>query len=101
VPCCHLLLSKQYCTDQLRKVVFAGRTHNTCAGADDLTPVLILATIKAAPAALPSNLAYIERYRAASRLVSEAQYFFVQMVRHRESIHFCLMVLHSSSYWCK
>lgn len=54
----------------------------TCcpAGADDFTPVLIYVTIKAQPEYLASNLAFIERYRMASRLVSEAQYFFVQMV---------------------
>lgn len=51
------------------------------AGADDFTPVLIYVTIKAAPEALASNLAFIERYRMASRLVAESSYFFVQMVR--------------------
>jgi hypothetical protein len=30
---------------------------------------------------LASNLAYIERYHMASRLVSEAQYYFTQLVR--------------------
>lgn len=50
------------------------------AGADDFTPVLIYVTIKAAPDALASNVAFIERFRLASRLVSEAQYLFVQMV---------------------
>jgi len=42
--------------------------------------VLIYVTIKAAPDALASNLAFIERFRMASRLVSEVAYLFVQMV---------------------
>ena len=48
-------------------------------GADDFTPVLIYVTIKAQPEYLASNLAFIERYRTASRLVSADQYFFVQV----------------------
>jgi hypothetical protein len=55
-------------------------------GADDFTPVLIYVTIKAQPEYLASNLAFIERYRTSSRLVSEAQYFFVQMVKY---MHAC------------
>ena len=51
------------------------------AGADDFTPVLIYVTIKAQPEHFASNLAFIERYRTSSRLVSADQYFFVQMVR--------------------
>lgn len=43
--------------------------------------MLIYVTIKAQPEYLASNLAFIERYRTSSRLVSESQYFFVQMVR--------------------
>jgi hypothetical protein len=53
-------------------------THTT--GADDFTPVLIYVTIKAAPDAMASNLAFIERFRLASHLVSEVSYMFVQMV---------------------
>jgi len=49
------------------------------AGADDLTPLLIYATIQAAPPALASNLAYIERFRGGPRLSGEAHYYFVQL----------------------
>jgi hypothetical protein len=52
----------------------------TPAGADDFTPLLILAVIRARPTSLGSNLAYIERYRYHSRLVSETQYYFIQLV---------------------
>jgi hypothetical protein len=47
--------------------------------------VLIYVTIKAQPEQLASNLAFIERYRMQSRLVSESAYFFVQMVRQKRS----------------
>jgi bacterioferritin (cytochrome b1) len=50
------------------------------AGADDFTPLLILAVIRARPSCLASNLAYIERYRYHSRLVSETQYYYIQLV---------------------
>ena len=52
-------------------------------GADDFTPVLIYTVIRAQPEALASNLAFVERYRMVSRLVSESMYFFVQMVGPR------------------
>jgi hypothetical protein len=50
-------------------------------GADDFTPLLILAVIRARPTSLGSNLAYIERYRYHSRLVSETHYYYIQLVR--------------------
>ncbi|KAE8701684.1 Vacuolar protein sorting-associated protein 9A [Hibiscus syriacus] len=49
-------------------------------GADDFLPVLIYVTIKANPPQLHSNLSYIQRYRRQSRLVSEAAYFFTNML---------------------
>jgi hypothetical protein len=49
-------------------------------GADDFTPLLIYVVIKAQTAHLASNLVYIERYRVASKLASEAQYYFIQLV---------------------
>ncbi|KAE8729348.1 Vacuolar protein sorting-associated protein 9A [Hibiscus syriacus] len=48
-------------------------------GADDFLPVLIYVTIKANPQ-FHSNLLYIQRYRRQSRLVSEAAYFFTNML---------------------
>ncbi|KAL5558320.1 hypothetical protein UlMin_034531 [Ulmus minor] len=49
-------------------------------GADEFLPVLIYVTIKANPPQLYSNLLYIQRYRRQSRLVSEAAYFFTNML---------------------
>ncbi|KAK9111693.1 hypothetical protein Scep_019212 [Stephania cephalantha] len=61
-------------------------------GADEFLPVLIYVTIKNAftigmgylsqanPPQLHSNLLYIQRYRRQSRLVSEAAYFFTNML---------------------
>ncbi|OAY65566.1 Vacuolar protein sorting-associated protein 9A, partial [Ananas comosus] len=49
-------------------------------GADEFLPVLIYVTIKANPPQLHSNLLYIQRYRRKSRLVSEAAYFFTNIL---------------------
>ncbi|KAF8718823.1 hypothetical protein HU200_025129 [Digitaria exilis] len=49
-------------------------------GADEFLPVLIFVTIKANPPQLHSNLLYIQRYRRQTRLVSEAQYFFTNIL---------------------
>mmetsp|Transcript_4038 Transcript_4038/g.14397 ORF Transcript_4038/g.14397 Transcript_4038/m.14397 type:complete len:389 (+) Transcript_4038:261-1427(+) len=50
------------------------------AGADDFLPVLIYIVIQARPQSLHANLQYVQRYRRASRLVSEPAYFFTQML---------------------
>ncbi|KAL3641792.1 Vacuolar protein sorting-associated protein 9A [Castilleja foliolosa] len=49
-------------------------------GADEFLPVLIYVTIKANPPQLHSNLAYIQRFRKQTRLVSESAYFFTNML---------------------
>lgn len=49
-------------------------------GADDFLPVLIYVTIKANPPQLHSNLLYIQRFRRQTRLVSEAAYFFTNIL---------------------
>eukprot|EP00955_Chlamydomonas_euryale_P043675 352672-Chlamydomonas_euryale.AAC.6 len=69
-------------------------THTANLGADDLTPTLIYVLIKAVPEYLASNLAFIERYRGAARLVSEDMYYFVQMVTLpvRGCMHECMML---------
>ncbi|KAI4993791.1 hypothetical protein ZWY2020_008104 [Hordeum vulgare] len=55
-------------------------SHDNPPGADEFLPVLIYVTIKANPPQLHSNLLYIQRYRCQSRLVSEAQYFFTNIL---------------------
>lgn len=50
------------------------------AGADDFTPLLIYVVIRAQTPQLASNLAYIERYRYHSKLTSETQYYYIQLV---------------------
>ncbi len=49
-------------------------------GADDFTPLLIYVVIRAQTEHLASNLAYIERYRLQSKLTSETQYYYIQLV---------------------
>lgn len=55
-------------------------SNETPPGADEFLPVLIYVTIKANPPQLHSNLLYIQRYRRQTRLVSEAQYFFTNIL---------------------
>mmetsp|Transcript_16201 Transcript_16201/g.41387 ORF Transcript_16201/g.41387 Transcript_16201/m.41387 type:complete len:685 (+) Transcript_16201:495-2549(+) len=54
-------------------------TNSGPAGADDFFPVLVYIVIRTNPPNLRSNLEYIRRFRAASRLVSEAAYFYTNM----------------------
>ncbi|XP_058721954.1 vacuolar protein sorting-associated protein 9A-like [Vicia villosa] len=50
------------------------------AGADDFLPVLIYVTIKANPPMLHSNLKFIKLYRRQTKLISEAEYYFTNLV---------------------
>ncbi|XVF29811.1 hypothetical protein REPUB_Repub16aG0003200 [Reevesia pubescens] len=55
-------------------------------GADDFLPVLIYVTIKANPPQLHSNLKFIQLYRRQGKLVSEAAYFFTNLVSAKSFI---------------
>lgn len=55
-------------------------TNENPPGADEFLPVLIYVIIKANPPQLYSNLLFIQRYRHQSRLVSEAAYFYTNLV---------------------
>ncbi|XVE60662.1 hypothetical protein DITRI_Ditri05aG0146400 [Diplodiscus trichospermus] len=55
-------------------------------GADDFLPVLIYVTIKANPPQLHSNLKFIQLYRRQSKLVSEAAYFFTNLLSAKSFI---------------
>ena len=63
-----------------RRVALPPLTAARAQGADDFLPVLVLVLLRAAPAQLASNLEYIARFRLASRLVSETQYFYTNLV---------------------
>ncbi|KAL5538970.1 hypothetical protein UlMin_043308 [Ulmus minor] len=54
--------------------------NRVLAGADDFLPVLIYVTIKANPPQLHSNLRFIQLYRRQAKLVSEAAYYFTNLV---------------------
>eukprot|EP00271_Cylindrocystis_brebissonii_P021476 TRINITY_DN767_c0_g1_i1.p1 TRINITY_DN767_c0_g1~~TRINITY_DN767_c0_g1_i1.p1 ORF type:complete len:442 (+),score=86.85 TRINITY_DN767_c0_g1_i1:81-1406(+) len=49
-------------------------------GADEFLPVLIYVLLQANPPQLFSTIDYIQRYRHQTRLVSEASYFFTNLV---------------------
>lgn len=54
--------------------------NHVLAGLDDFLPVLIYITIKANPPQLHSNLKFIQSYRRQAKLVSEAAYYFTNLV---------------------
>ncbi|KAK0577328.1 hypothetical protein LWI29_031366 [Acer saccharum] len=56
------------------------------AGADDFLPVLIYVVIKANPPQLHSNLKFIQLYRRQTKLVSEAAYYFTNLVSAKSFI---------------
>lgn len=62
-------------------------------GADDFLPVLIYVVLHANPPQLESNLRYIARFRLESRLVSEAAYFYTNLV---SATHFLTTCDHSA-----
>ncbi|KAJ7982562.1 vacuolar protein sorting-associated protein 9A-like [Quillaja saponaria] len=54
--------------------------NHVLAGADDFLPVMIYVTIKANPPQLHSNLRFIQLYRRQAKLISEAAYYFTNLV---------------------
>ncbi|GAU16351.1 hypothetical protein TSUD_117000 [Trifolium subterraneum] len=61
----------------------AAMSEHVPAGADDFLPVLIYVTIKARqanPPMLHSNLKFIKLYRRQTKLISEAEYYFTNLV---------------------
>ncbi|KAJ8759510.1 hypothetical protein K2173_007127 [Erythroxylum novogranatense] len=55
-------------------------------GADDFLPVLIYITIKANPPRLHSNLRFIQLYRRQEKLISEAAYYFTNLISAKSFI---------------
>ena len=50
-------------------------------GADDLVPMLVYVVLRAQPRRLHSSLQYIQRFRTASKLRGESDYYLATMVR--------------------
>ncbi|KAA8544538.1 hypothetical protein F0562_022550 [Nyssa sinensis] len=61
-------------------------SENRVPGADDFLPVLIYVMIKANPPQLHSNLKFIQLYRRQAKLVSEAAYYFTNLVSAKSFI---------------
>ncbi|XP_010252347.1 PREDICTED: vacuolar protein sorting-associated protein 9A-like isoform X2 [Nelumbo nucifera] len=61
-------------------------SDNVPAGADDFLPILIYVTIKANPPQLHSNLKFIQLYRRQSKLISEAAYYFTNLMSAKSFI---------------
>ncbi|KDP36696.1 hypothetical protein JCGZ_07987 [Jatropha curcas] len=60
--------------------------NHVLGGADDFLPVLIYVMIKANPPLLHSNLKFIQLYRRQAKLVSEAAYYFTNIVSAKSFI---------------
>ncbi|TKY49870.1 Vacuolar protein sorting-associated protein 9A [Spatholobus suberectus] len=75
------LLSIMNCCRIINNLLLnAAMTERVPAGADDFLPVLIYVTIKANPPRLHSNLNFIKSYRRQAKLISEAEYYFTNLV---------------------
>ncbi|KAK7322430.1 hypothetical protein VNO77_25809 [Canavalia gladiata] len=75
------LLSIMNCCRVINNLLLnAAMSEHVPAGADDFLPVLIYVTIKANPPKLHSNLQFIKLYRRQAKLISEAEYYFTNLV---------------------
>ncbi|CAI8595793.1 unnamed protein product [Vicia faba] len=68
------------CTVINNLLLNAAMSEHVPAGADDFLPVLIYVTIKANPPMLHSNLKFTKLYRRQTKLISEAEYYFTNLV---------------------
>jgi len=68
------------CCRVINNLLVSSASKDSPPGADDFLPLLVLVLLRAAPAQLASNLAFIMRFRLGSRLVSEASYYFTNLV---------------------
>ncbi|XP_020232731.1 vacuolar protein sorting-associated protein 9A [Cajanus cajan] len=64
----------------------AATSEHVPTGADEFLPVLIYVTIKANPPKLHSNLKFIKLYRRQAKLISEAEYYFTNLVSAKSFI---------------
>ncbi|XP_027939743.1 vacuolar protein sorting-associated protein 9A-like isoform X2 [Vigna unguiculata] len=75
------LLSILNCCRVINNVLLnVAMSEHVPAGADDFLPVLIYVTIKANPSKLHSNLKFIKLFRRQEKLISEAEYYFTNLV---------------------
>ncbi|KAK7334486.1 hypothetical protein VNO80_26243 [Phaseolus coccineus] len=75
------LLSILNCCRVINNVLLnVAMSEHVPAGADDFLPVLIYVTIKANPPKLHSNLKFIKLFRRQAKLISEAEYYFTNLV---------------------
>ncbi|XP_014500023.1 vacuolar protein sorting-associated protein 9A [Vigna radiata var. radiata] len=75
------LLSILNCCRVINNVLLnVAMSEHVPAGADDFLPMLIYVTIKANPPKLHSNLKFIKLFRRQAKLVSEAEYYFTNLV---------------------
>uniref|UniRef100_I1JVP8 VPS9 domain-containing protein n=2 Tax=Glycine max TaxID=3847 RepID=I1JVP8_SOYBN len=75
------LLSIMNCCRIINNLLLnAAMSEYVPAGADGFLPVLIYVTIKANPPKLHSNLKFIKLYTRQAKLISEAEYYFTNLV---------------------
>ena len=68
------------CCRVINNLLVSSAAKDSPPGADDFLPLLVLVLLRAQPPQLASNLAFIMRFRLQSRLVSEASYYFTNLM---------------------